>query len=75
MVRGLYRRSGLGWGTLREIQNGSKDPFGDSERVGNPQGGPGRVKGPSGRTGTGRGTFPEVRDSSNDHRGVQGRAG
>ena len=43
-----------GWGTLREVQDGSVDP----------QGGPGRVRGHSRSSGTGRLTLGEDLDGS-----------
>ena len=53
----------MGWGTLREVR----------DRLGDPRGGMGRVKGLSGRSGTGRGTLGKVRDGSRDPQRGQGQ--
>ena len=60
-----------GRGTIGEVRDGSRDPWGGSELdgeirdgSGDTQGGPGQVKGPSERSGTGRGTLEEVRKGS-----------
>ena len=81
-VGGPSRRSGTGWGTLREFRNGSLDsrgslgrvggPWGGSGRVGDPRGGPGRFVGPSDTSETGRRTLEDVLDGSMDSRGGPG---
>ena len=63
-----------GAGTLREVQNGLRDPRkdpgwvkdsrGDPGWVGDLCGDPGQVEGPSGRSGTGQDTLREVWDRS-----------
>ena len=58
-------KSGIGWGTLREVRDG----------LGDPREFPGGVGGPSGRSGTGRGTFREVVDRLGDSRGGSGMVG
>ena len=77
------RRSGTGWGTIVEVQDGSRDPARGQGRVegheevrdgsGDTPGGLRRVIRPTGRFGMGRDTHGEVRDGSGDRRGSQGR--
>ena len=61
-----YTRGGLG----RVV-----DPWGDAVRVGGPSGGPERVRRPSGIYETNQWTIREVRDRSQDPRGVPGWVG
>ena len=74
---GILRDIWDGSGTLGEVLDGSEDPWGvleeflfPSEQVrdglGDPSGGPGMVRGPSGRSGTGKGTLGEYRDGLGD---------
>ena len=53
----------MGRGTYGEVWDGTGDP----------QGGPGRVGGPSKKSGTCQGTLGEVRDGSGDPRAGPGR--
>ena len=57
-------RSGMGWGTLGEVWNGSGDSRDGPEWISGPSGRSEPVGGPLGRFGTGRGTLWEVWDGS-----------
>ena len=63
-VEGPSRRSGMGWGTLVEVWDGSQTLREVRDGSVDRRGGPGQVGGPSGRSGTGRGTIGEARNSS-----------
>ena len=72
-LRDSSAKSGMGWGTLGEAWDRSRDPQRCQGRVGGPsmrcetfRGGPGRVGGNSGMSWMGRGTVREVRDGSED---------
>ena len=58
--------SGMSWGTLGEVRNGSGIHGEVLDGSGDHWGGPGWVGGKSGRSGTGLGTLEEVRDWSSD---------
>ena len=46
----------MGWGTLREVWDGSGYPWGGLRQVEGHEGRSGTIRGPSERTGRGRGT-------------------
>ena len=60
--RGTSLRSGTGWGTLREVRNGSGDLLAGSRRVRGPSGWCGTSRGTLGMFVTGQGTHGEIRD-------------
>ena len=65
MGRGPSERSGMGWGTLKGVRDGLRDPYG----------GPGWVGGTTRRFRTGRGTLREVWDGSRDPSEVRDASG